>query len=108
MKMEENVKIIQAYLGGWDETVPTGHLVMGLQFEGDGWGQGDGFYGDNIEERIGKILLTLELSSWDKVVGTPCRIRRDDNQKIIAIGHLIKNRWFTFSTMAMIPVNVGR
>ena len=42
MKMEENVKIIQAYLGGWDETVPTGHLVMGLQFEGDGWGQVNG------------------------------------------------------------------
>lgn len=42
---------------------------------------------------VGLLLSTLEVGSWEKLPGTPCRVRATHN-KIVAIGHFIRDRWF--------------
>lgn len=92
----KNVTIREAYIGGWDRIVPTSALVVSLSFEGDGWVQGSGSYPLRSFDYLRMLLVTLELAAWDSLVGTHCRVKRE-NGHIVAVGHLIKDQWFTFN-----------
>lgn len=92
---ERNAKLDSAYLGGWDNSVPSSTVVISLMFSGEHWGQGSGHFGGEIERFIVMTLKTLEVSNWNKLPGTFCRIRRDRG-RIVAVGHIIKDQWFTF------------
>lgn len=95
---EQNAKLDSAYIGGWDDTVPSTRLVVSLLFSGDQWGQGSGVFSGEIERFIMKTLKTLEVSDWKKLPGTFCRVRRDKGH-IVAVGHLLKDQWFTFQDL---------
>ena len=95
---EQNAKLDSAYLGGWDDSVSSKTVVIGLLFLGDNWGQGSGYFGGEIERFIVMTLKTLEVSDWSKLPGTLCRIRRDRGH-IVAVGHIIKDKWFTFQDL---------
>ena len=59
-----------------------------LRREGVAWGM----------EFVRRVLDTLEVHSWEKLPGTPIRVRRSGpnewSGKIVAIGHFYKDRWF--------------
>ena len=95
---QDNVTLISAYLGGWDNSVPSSTMVIGLMFEGDRWTQGSGYFSGEIEHFVVNTLKTLDLSDWAKLPGTLCRIRRD-GFRIVAVGHIIKDQWFTFQDL---------
>lgn len=40
------------------------------------------------------VLRTLGVDSWEKLPGTPIRVRRDAGGLIDAIGHYMEDRWF--------------
>lgn len=41
-----------------------------------------------------RIMETLEVFTWEKLKGTPCRVKSEHN-KIHPIGHYLKDQWFT-------------
>lgn len=47
---------------------------------------------------IYKILTTLEVDSWDKLKGEVVRVRTHEG-KAIAIGHFLKDRWFSLEEL---------
>ena len=94
-----NAKIERAYLGGWDNSIPSQQIVVGLQFSGDTWGQGSGHFSGHVEEFITLVLQTLEVSDWNRLPGTFCRIGRNDRGNLIAVGHLLKDQWFVFQDL---------
>ena len=98
---ECNAKLDSTHLGGWDDSVPpknTLTLVISLTFSGDQWGQGSGQFSGEIERFVVETLKTLEVSDWGKLPGTLCRIRRERGL-IVAVGHIIKDQWFTFQNI---------
>lgn len=101
----ENAVIESTTLGDEDHGIFTCYIFV----SGDGWGCGFGGYAldeynHKTEERIGtayglefikQILKTLEVSKWEKLVGTPLRVENTGvGGKITRIGHFRKNKWF--------------
>jgi hypothetical protein len=90
----KNAKIGYTYLGIGD----YGYLSAIIGVEHDTGNTGFGThdlrfppYGINY---IVKILETLEVDSWEELVGTHCRIKRFTDEGSMAIGHIIKDQWF--------------
>jgi hypothetical protein len=48
---------------------------------------------------IHDVLRALEIRSWEKLKGTPVRIKRKDD-RIVAIGHYLKDEWVSFQGLA--------
>lgn len=94
MDGEFNAKITSTYLGGWDSSTPP-PLVVGLVFEGDGWGQGSGYYSGPVDRFVAGVCHILGVSSWEEVGGQFCRVRRKDGL-ITEVGNFIKEDWFSF------------
>ena len=96
----QNARIGYTTLGGWDDTVPGPErpLTIGLLFEGDGWGQGSGIFSGDIEKFITNVLHAVGANDWSKLKGSYCRIRREEG-RIVAVGHLIEERWFLFNSL---------
>ena len=105
MNNVENAEIEGTMLGTEDH----GIFTCFVQVTGDGWGCGFGGYAlDEYKpekgERIGtaygmefikRILITLEVSSWEKLKGTPVRVETTGiGGRIARIGHFRKERWF--------------
>lgn len=44
-------------------------------------------------EYINRILSTLEVESWQKLKGVPCRVKTSFS-KVYAVGHHLKDKWF--------------
>lgn len=44
-------------------------------------------------EYINRILSVLEIETWEKLPGTPCRVKAN-HCKVFAIGHFLKDKWF--------------
>lgn len=44
-------------------------------------------------EFICRLLETLDVESWEKLPGTPCRVEAD-NSKVHRIAHYLKDNWF--------------
>lgn len=107
MKETHNCRIASTMLGREDHGVMTCFLHL----EGEGWGQGFGGYcfdewNQETESRdgtgyaiefIAAILDTLNVTTWEKLPGTVCRIERDGRgylPNIVRIGHIYKDQWF--------------
>lgn len=101
----ENAKIISVKLGE-----EHGQLSATLMCEGKGWCCGFGGYaldhwfskpGEYASEdgygSIIELMKTLEVDSWEGLQGQYVRVRIGGlGGKIYAIGHLIKDQWFSF------------
>ena len=97
--MDENGKITSTFLGVEDHGIFT---IM-LTIQGEDWGQGYGGYALSGKGKftslkvVKEILDVFEVNSWEELKGKYCRVRRNDAfGKIIEIGNLIKNKWFSF------------
>lgn len=89
-----NARIVSTYIGGWDGSLPP-PLVVGVMFEGDGWGQGSGYWSGHTEDIVAGVCKALRVSCWEKVVGSLCRVKWADG-RLVAVGHIIKDQWYTF------------
>ena len=98
----ENAKITNSILGE-----DHGCLVAYITVEGDGWGCAfggyvlDHWFGPHGETRgagaIVELLKALDLISWEQLVGTYVRARTEGpGGRVLAIGHIYKNQWFSF------------
>lgn len=106
MKTIENAKITSTALGREDHGIFTSMIYL----EGGGWGVGFGGYSlDEYDkttktrvftaeggEAINQILETLEVSNWEDLPGKYVRCKFDDLRQCVAIGHLLKDQWFSF------------
>lgn len=105
--MIENMKITGTMLGYEDHSV----LTCWLYLEGDGCGVGFGGYALDAYDKakgkrvalgvgfdaIAEILHTLDLRSWEELPGTFIRANTDGpGGRCSKIGHLMKDRWFSF------------
>lgn len=106
-----NAKIDSTQLGMEYHDIMTYHLSLDY---GDSSHQGfggftlDGPYKENGEfverrgsaygmESIMQILKTVGVSHWEDLPGKHIRVKRDyqaNNSRIIAIGHITKDKWF--------------
>jgi len=50
-------------------------------------------------EFIRRVLETLGVDRWEDLKGTHCRVKAE-HRKVYAIGHIIKNKWFSPSDLA--------
>lgn len=100
--MIENGKITSTYLGE-----EHGCLTANLVIEGDGWGCGFGGYvlaswlgnpkANNGAGAIVALLRALDLEQWEQLPNTYVRVQFEgEGGKILSIGHVIKNQWFSF------------
>ena len=87
-----------------------GCLSVKLTIEGAGWGCGFGDYcldywctkaGEHSSSdgygAIIELMKTLEVESWEDLKGQYVRVEFEDwGGKILRIGHLMKDKWFSF------------
>lgn len=109
MSKIENAVIKDTMLGWEDHGIFTCMLYLG----GDSWSQGYGGFmldtwdrdqGKRVATKVGlqaimDLLKTLEVSRWEDLKGQYVRIEVDGiaaGTEIKKIGHLIKDRWFSF------------
>lgn len=107
--MEEivNAKITNTQLGYEDHCIFTCMLTL----EGGGWGCGFGGYAlDEYKKQYKKriatqqgfqaiieLMETLEVRNWEELKGQYVRVVSQGwGGKIKKIGHLIKDKWFSF------------
>ena len=103
MRETENATIEYTNLGREGHGIFT--FQIGLKFNGAG--QGFGGYALGDWERpsafgvaaISKVLDVLEVGSWEKLPGTPCRADRDLG-KVYRLGHYLKDEWVDLKKMA--------
>ena len=100
-----NAKITNTKLGE-----DHGCLTANLFLEGDGWGCAFGGYClDHWFSDVGKynssdgygaiieLMKTLEVGSWEELNGKYVRVEIEGwGGNIIKIGHLLKNKWFSW------------
>ena len=101
----ENAKITSTRLGE-----AHGCLTADIIVEGSGWGCAFGGYClDHWCAEIGEhssvdgygaiieLMKVLEVESWEKIKGQYVRVETEGwGGKILKIGHLIKDKWFSF------------
>lgn len=110
--MRHNAVIRSTMLGIEDHGCLSFFLDLDIE---DGSGQGFGGWGlddpykpnGQFVRRVGtafgadlilQILNTLEVSSWEKLPGTPVRIEHTYSN-IDSLGHFIKDKWLTPKTL---------
>lgn len=107
-----NAKITSTSLGMEDHGIMTCYLHL----EGDGWGCAFGGYAldtwdEKRKRRVGvaagmdalmTLMEILEIGRWEDLAGQYVRCETHGwRGKITKIGHLIKNRWFSFDEYFM-------
>ena len=50
-------------------------------------------------DAIMQVLTTLKVGTWEKLPGTPCRVR-SGHDRVHAIGHYLEDRWLDLSVLA--------
>jgi len=99
----ENAVVKATQFGVEDHGILSAWLHVGAA----GWGQGFGGYAldawdEKKKRRVGseragifvrRILETLGVDEWEKLKGTPCRVRRVGGL-IVALGHFTDDKWF--------------
>ena len=102
-----NARITDTKLGYQDHNIFTCELCL----QGDGWGCWYGGYAlDNYSKELNKriatkqgfqaiieLMETLEVRSWEDLKGQYIRIESQGwGGRATKIGHLIKDKWFSF------------
>lgn len=93
---EENATIKSAEIGydGRFGTIPTIEIIL----EGEGWSQGNSprnlRSNDALVQHMTCLLDTFEVQFVSNLAGKPCRVRRNGNDRIVAIGHYVTDRWY--------------
>jgi hypothetical protein len=54
--------------------------------------------GNDMYKFVSKLLAALRIELWEQLKGTFVRVRVE-NEKIVAIGHIIEDRWFALEEM---------
>lgn len=90
---EHNAKIRSTSLGIEDHGIPTSYLVCEWEGSGQRFGGFDLRRSNAMLNWVQGIQRVLGVDDWSKVPGQFCRIRREDTM-IVAIGHIVENRWF--------------
>lgn len=115
-----NAKITSTLLGREDRGIMTCYVFV----EADGWSCGAGGYGldewDAVaERRVGTalaadfilgILDAVGVEKWEDLPGKYVRVRSEDGLiggRIDAIGHIIEDKWFSFSECAQAARGLG-
>jgi hypothetical protein len=107
MATEENARITSTWLGREDHGIFTAYIEL----EFGGAMQSFGGYGLDAHDpdtrgRIGRpqgieflagVLRATGVDRWESLVGTLVRVRRE-NGLIVAIGHIVEDRWFAPKT----------
>ncbi len=99
---ERNAKIESTNLGTEDHGCMTFYLMLDYGGAGQGFG---GYVLDEFDkeaktrrgtaygtEAIRRVLETVGVSRWEKLPGTPVRVRAE-HDKVHAIGHYLKDKW---------------
>jgi len=87
----KNAKITGTELGG-NERGPSFWVYVDYGGAGQGFG-GYSLGGTFTHYVITGILEALEVDSWEKLKGTPVRVKAS-HDKVQAIGHYLKDQWF--------------
>jgi hypothetical protein len=98
-----NATIKSTFLGYEDHQILTCFLNLDYGDSGQSFG---GYaldaYDKDKDDRVAtvacgtwikEILEVVELKSWEKLPGTHIRVKQD-NGRVYAIGHLLKDKWF--------------
>jgi hypothetical protein len=114
----ENGKIRSTMLGPEDHGIFTAYIqidfAIGTQgFGGYGFDHWVGERASKKGKRVGhaygaefirRLLEVLEVASWEKLPGTPVRVKREGdsgwNGKIVAVGHYMKDQWLDPAALA--------
>ena len=105
-----NTEILNAKITSTKLGQDHGCITAYLTIEGDGWGCGFGGYcldhwcvdiGEHSSTdgygAIIELMKTLEVENWEDIKGKFVRVETDGwGGKIIRIGHLMKDKWFSF------------
>lgn len=93
---EQNAIIKSTRLGS------DGHGILTIFINLDYGGSGQSFGGHDLRpegkllEWVNGVLRAVGVRTWEDLVGTHCRVRRDSPRgPVIAIGHIIEDKWFT-------------
>ena len=107
----KNATISSTSLGEEDHGIFTAYVHL----SGDGWGVGFGGYAlddwsEADQRRVGSdfgcefikaVLETLEVKTWEKLVGTPCRVETEGfGGQSLRLGHYIKDKWLDPKALA--------
>lgn len=102
----ENARIESTRLGTEDHGIFTAYLIC----VSDGTGQGFGGYSldtydTNLKRRVGsgwgmehiaRIIDVLRAGTWEQLRGRYLRIARHvGSHSIVAIGHIVEDRWYS-------------
>lgn len=88
-----NAKISSTTLGVEDHGIPTSYVTCEFGST-QGFGGFNLGHADSMCRWVMGIQRVLGVTDWSKVVGQYCRIERDGGM-IVAIGHIVEERWFT-------------
>lgn len=87
-----NAKITGTFLGREDHGIFTAWVYLDYGGSGQGFG-GRCLGGKYTHEFIDGVLEALNVESWEKLKGVPCRAEAD-HAHVHRIGHYLEDRWF--------------
>lgn len=79
-----------------------GIFSVNVHFEGDGWSQGTGHYFAEkcLVDWIKGMLRVGEVERWEDLPGKLVKVKRyEPIDRIVAVGHVIKNVWYVLPGM---------
>jgi len=92
MTKVKNAIIESTYLGLEDHGIPTCFLNLSFEHCAQSFGGYDlRHFGIDM---IFMLIETIEAKSWEDLKGKHCRIK-ENNGRLIEIGHIIKDKWYT-------------
>lgn len=89
----KNAVITRLMLGREDHNIPTAYIHLDYGGSGQAFG-GFGFEGPGMGIFVLGVIDTLEVRSWEDLVGKSCRVKAN-HVGVHAIGHLLHDKWFT-------------
>ncbi len=112
----QNARIESTQLGSEDHGVMTFWLILDYGGSGQGFGgfclDGKGNEGDAPRRRVGtafglqaimEVLRVTGVGTWEKLPGTPVRVRGTlgfGSGPITALGHYLKDEWLDLEELA--------
>ncbi len=90
---EQNAKIDSVTIEIEDHNVLTAFLYLGFNHAVQAFG-GYNLDSSFCADFIRRVLLTVGVDKWEQLPGKIIRTRSDNNDKLLAIGNAIEDKWF--------------